>query len=55
MKLELTERERSALSLAITHFDLIFFDMTEDSPHYRTYELAWADLERVSAIVNKHQ
>ncbi len=53
MKLELTARERSALSLAIAHFDVIFFEMTEDNPDYRTYELAWADLERVSALLNK--
>lgn len=53
MKLQLTERERSALSLAITHFDVLFWNMTEDNPDYRTYELAWTDLDRVSELLRK--
>ena len=53
MKLELSNRERTALSLALTHFDVMFWNMTEDNPDYRTYELAWADLDRIHTELNK--
>ena len=53
MKLELTRREVEALKLAIGAYDNMFWNMTEDNPDYRHYELAWADLERVSELLYK--
>ena len=53
MKLELTRREIDALSFALAEFDAIFWKITEDNPDYRKYELAWAELDRVSELLHK--
>lgn len=53
MRIELTRREIDALKLAIGAFDNMFWNMTEDNPDYRQYELTWADLENISDTLNK--
>lgn len=53
MRIELSKREIDALSFALAEFDTMFWNMTEDNPDYRLYELAWANLDTIHDAINK--